>query len=494
MTAATVTSRGRLRMGIVSLSSTLGSTVAGLLLSLITGRLIGAPQLGKYVLAAAPALVATSLSGIGEQRLVLRVTGDHGSRIAFWAVLTTSFRVTLRVVVLACAGSAVVFIVFLKKPSLFPLSVVLLLTFLLIDNTIASLDGVLLSANRSGTVGALRALTPVIHAALVLLAVPILGRSYWNLVVAQVVGNGGIALFKAWQMKQIIWPFVAKQDRFQATEDIRRVQNTLIASNAGASLVKSFPPFIVSLGYRPAVGSSAQKALSDASVAAFSRSDTVARQMSTVAAFFELSNFSSVVDNKHAESDLFIKSFKMIEAFAGAILMVGSAAGLFLTYIMPIYGKTFEVDSVRFMSFLGLHYALEAVGVGVLSASWATYPVDKLSRVLALGCIPSFVVAIAWWFFRFEAAIGATAVMSALTVSHMVIGLAASIRKTPPNARRWAKGCVLRLFLQVFVCVCLLSWCAFSATRFQGALIGALLLGLSVGQVLPAVKSLRDAR
>lgn len=497
MTAAattTTTSKGRLRMGFVSIGSTLGSTVTGLILSLITGRLIGAPELGKYVLAAAPALVATSLSSIGEQRLVLRVTGDHGSRLAFWSVLTTSFRVTARVVTVATIGSAVVFIVLLDKPTLFPLSVVLLLAFLLIDNTIASLDGVLLSANRSGTVGGLRALSPVIHAALVLLAVPILGRTYWNLVVAQVIGNGAIAIFKAWQMKSTIWPFVPKRDRSQATEDIRRVQNTLIASNAGASLVKSFPPFIVSLGYRSVGGSAVEKAVSDASVAAFSRSDTVARQMSTVAAFFELSNFSSVVDRKHAESDLFIKSFKMIEAFAGAILMLGSAAGLFLTYVMPIYGKTFEVDSVRFMSFLGLHYALEAVGVGVLSASWATYPVDRLSRVLALGCIPAFLAAAAWWFFRFEAAIGATAVMSALTVSHMAIGLVAGIRKVPPHARRWAKGCVFRLFLRVFVCLSLLSWCAFFGTRFQGALVGALLFGLSVGQVLPAMKSLRNSR
>lgn len=481
-------------MGIVSLSSTLGSTITGLMLSLLTGRLIGAPELGKYVLAAAPALVATSLSSIGEQRLVLRVAGDHGAGIGFWSVLTTSFRVTLRVVAVACLGSAVVFIALLKKPALFPLAVVLLLTFLLIDNTIASLDGALLADNRSGTVGALRALSPIIHAVLVLIAVPLVGKTYWTLVVAHVIGNGGIALFKARQMKGFIWPFVPKHDRFEATEEIRRVQTTLIASNAGASLVKSLPPFIISIGYRPTVGSSAQKAISDATVAAFSRSDTVARQLSTVAAFFELSNFASVVDNKRAPSDLFLKSFKMIEAFAGAILMLGSAAGLFLSYIMPIYGKTFEVDSVRFMSFLGLHYALEAVGVGVLSVSWATYPVDRLSRVLALGCIPAILVAIGWWFFRFEAAIAATAVMSALTVSHMVIGLAASLRKTPPEARRWATGCVVRLLLQLFVCLFLLSWCAFAGTRFQGAMVGALLVGLAVGQVLPAVKSLRNAR
>ena len=380
------------------------------------------------------------------------------------------------------------FIVLLKKPALFPLSVALLLAFLLIDNTIASLDGVLLAANRSGTVGALRVLSPIIHAALVLLAVPILGRTYWNLVVAQVVGNGGVAFFKAWQMKSVVWPFVPKHQRSTPTADIRRVQSTLIVSNAGTSLVKSFPPFIVSLGYRSVGGSVAEKTFSDASVAAFSRSDTVARQMSTVASFFELSNFSSVVESKDSEADLFVKSFKMIEEFSGAILMLGSAAGLFLVEIMPIYGRTFDVDSIRFMSFLGLHYALETVGVGVLSPAWATYRVDRLARVLALGCIPSFLVSIAWWFFRFEAAIAATAEMSALTVSHMAIGLVAGLRKTPVEARRWALGCVLRLVLQVFVCVVFLSWSAFSGTRLQGALVGALLFSFAVVQAVPAAR------
>jgi hypothetical protein len=365
-----------------------------------------------------------------------------------------------------------------------------------IDNTIASLDGILLSDNRSGTVGALRAFSPIIHAALVLIALPIFGKSYWNLVVAQVVGNGGVALFKAWQMKKVVWPFVPKNDRYDATESIRKVQNTLIASNAGASLVKSFPFYIISIGYRPTsmrTATEAQKALSDASVAAFSKSDTVARQMSTVAAFFELSNFSSVVDQRK-DSDLFVKSFRIIETFAAAMLFLGSAVGLFLTYLMPIYGKSFEVDSVRFMSFLGLHYALETVGVGVLSATWAAYPVDRLSKVLALGCIPAFLVSALWWFFRFEAAIGATAVMSALTVSHMTIGLLASLRKTPPEHLRWAKRCAIRLLLQSLGCIGILSWCAFGATRFQGALVAALLLGLAVGQLIPVAKAFRDKR
>ncbi len=189
-----------------------------------------------------------------------------------------------------------------------------------------------------------------------------------------------------------------------------------------------------------------------------------------------------------------MKSFRIIETFAGALLMLGSAGGLIITYMMPIYGKSFEVESVRFMSFLGLHYALEAVGVGVLSASWAAYPVEKLSKVLALGCIPPFFVAVAWWFLRFEAAIGATAVMSALTLSHMCIGLVVSLRKTPFEARRWAKGCIARLFVQLGVCVALLAWCAFEATRFQSAVVAALLLGLAVGQLLPAVAQLRNSR
>jgi hypothetical protein len=481
-------------MAFVSLGATMGGTVTGLMLSLLTGRLIGAANIGQYALAAAPAFVATSLSSIGEQRLVLRVTGDYGPRLAFWSVLSTSFRVTAKIVTIASLGAGVVFIVLMKRPALFPLAVVLLLAFLLIDNTIASLDGILLAANRSGTVGALRAFSPIIHAVLVLVCIPIIGTTYWNLVVAQVVGNGAVAFFKAWQVRDIVWPVVSFRDRRESTESIRRVQNTLIASNAGASLVKSFPPFIVGLGYKaPGGSSSVQKAVADASVGAFSRATTVAQQMSTVASFFELSNFSSVVD-KRGESDLFVKSFQIIERFAGAFLMLGSASGLIITYLMPIYGKSFEVDSVRFMSFLGLHYALEAVGVGVLSAGWAAYPVDKLSKVLAFGCIPPFLIAGAWWFFRFEAAVGATAVMSGLAISHLAIGLVVSLRKTPLSARRWARSCIIRLVLQLGVCIAVLSWCAFAATRFQGALAAALLLGLAVGQLLPALKQMRDGR
>jgi hypothetical protein len=485
--------RRRLRMALVSLGATMGGTLSGLLLSLLTGRLIGAVELGKYVLAAAPALVATSLSGIGEQRLVLKVAGDYGPRLAFWSVLSTSFRVTAKVVAVALAGAAFVFMALLGKPALFPLAAVLLIVFLLIDNTIASLDGILLSANRSGTVGGMRAVSPIIHASLVLLCVPFIGKTYWNLVLAQTLGNGGVALFKAWQVRELVWPFVALRERREATLSIRRVQNTLIATNAGVSLVKSFPPFIINLGYKVPGGSVAQLAVADASVAAFSRATTVAQQMSSVISFFELSNFSSVVD-KRAESDLFVKSFRIVENFAGALLMLGSAGGLIITYIMPIYGKSFEVESVRFMSFLGLHYALEAVGVGVMSASWAAYPVEKLSKVLALGCIPSFLVAVAWWFFRFEAAIGATAVMSALTLSHLAVGLVVSLRKTPTEAKRWAKGCIARLFAQLGVCVALLAWAAYGATRFQSAVVAALLLGLAVGQLLPAANQLRNRR
>ncbi len=270
MTAVIAPKPRRLRMAAVSLGSTMGGTISGLMLSLITGRLIGAPELGKYVLAAAPALVATSLSGIGEQRLVLKVAGEHGSRLAFWSVLSTSFRVTAKVVTVALLGAAVVFIAMLGKPALFPLAAALLVAFLLVDNTIASLDGTLLAADRSGTVGAMRALSPIIHASLVLLCVPLIGKTYWNLVVAQVVGNGAVALFKAWQVREIVWPMVPLRDRREATDSIRRIQNTLIATNAGVSLVKSFPPFMINLGYKVPGGSAVQRAVSDASVAAFS--------------------------------------------------------------------------------------------------------------------------------------------------------------------------------------------------------------------------------
>ncbi|MGD9794753.1 MAG: oligosaccharide flippase family protein, partial [Acidimicrobiia bacterium] len=167
--------------------------VIGLASAIITGRLFGAEELGRYALVSAPTILVIQFSSVSEQLGLIQELTKHPKLSPEG---TGVFRVVFKLsVLLTFVASALVLVVswfyFHSSPSrsdLFAPAALMVGAYIVIDNISWNFDSVL-SAHRAFEVQFVARMTTTVSLLVLTPLFALIGRSVWEIAAASIVAN-----------------------------------------------------------------------------------------------------------------------------------------------------------------------------------------------------------------------------------------------------------------------------------------------------------------
>lgn len=201
--------RGSYRTGFFFGSlSFLGTTVLGLVSTIVTARIYGVDVIGEFTLAAAPAAILFVLSTVKEQQAMIKeitTLPPRHPRVTqlFAAVFTFSWLLTILVGALDVVACWFLFHGPLDAPHLFAPAAVNVLTFVVLTNTGWNIDSIL-SAFVAGRQIFWVRLLEVSSFIVIAVALGLVSRSVWSLVIATAGGAFCPLLLRAFFVRRFV--------------------------------------------------------------------------------------------------------------------------------------------------------------------------------------------------------------------------------------------------------------------------------------------------
>ena len=368
--------------------TTFGTLVTGLVSSLITSRLVGADRIGQFAIAGAPVLLALNLSGLDEQRLIVRKAHATSVSDSFWAVLNVSFRLTAKVATLIGIGTIALYATVFNLERFILPSLAMLAMYCLLDNTISALDGALLASGKVGALTFARIITPLMYCGNVI-ALHFLGVRFWVLILGQLVSSVVVLTLRVVITRHILFGQPRVHDRPALVREVAQMQSRLLQFSIVYGVLHAVPPYII-------------RRYGSAFLGAYARTDAITSRIWSFFSIFELSRFRDVQEGFASDTQT-VGYFRRLKLISAVLLPLCSLLGVAVVLTLPIYGRSFVVEHRERLALLGLTYGMESITVLGLSPIWARFEVRTLMRRRVLTYLPALALLGLTQLFRLEA-------------------------------------------------------------------------------------------
>ncbi|MGN6558634.1 MAG: lipopolysaccharide biosynthesis protein [Solirubrobacterales bacterium] len=380
--------RGSYRAGFFFGSlSFLGTTVLGLVSTIVTARIYGVDVIGEFTLAAAPAAILFVLSTIKEQQAMIKeltTLPPRHPRVTqlFAAVFTFSWALTIVVGALDVIVCWFVFHGPLHRPELFAPAAVSILTFVVITNTGWNLESIL-SAFVAGRQMFWVRLLEVSSFIVIAAALGFASRSVWSLVIATAGGSFCPLLLRAFYARRYVRARLSWADYREGL---------------------SFLPQLLPFGLRATPGQMAQGISQQAGVwamglvastslvGAYSRAISIPQRLQQASLRVTEVLFPTLV-SRHTGGDGHGFDRALVDSIRYEVigmLLLGAAIGGAAHSVLNVFGPGFA-KATPALALLMLYPALASIAVAQIQGLWA---VDR-PGMTSIASISRMIVTIA---------------------------------------------------------------------------------------------------